>query len=127
VKHENATLMAARRLRKRKAMTDRDRVLLRAGEKLRRVRGLYRDRYSSEEVELVATARLLAFSNGQLRLARFLTLRRRGRRRKSIEPASSLHECPKCGRWHKEPHRAPTKATIAEERKAIQKALEEAK
>ncbi len=96
---------------------------MKAAVNLRRVRGIYRDAYVTEELQLVHEGRLLAFGFGHLRMGRFLTLRKRGQTRRAVRKGDTTHECPLCGRRHREPQRRPNVATIKNEAKHIREAL----
>lgn len=75
----------------------------------------------------MAQARRLAFESGQLRLARFLVLRRRNNRKLSPSSGITEHRCPQCGVLHCEPRRNISRAEIAHEKRQIQKALKAAR
>ena len=106
----------------------RDVAVLRAGTELRKARGLYRDLYSTEEIDLISSARLIAYQFGQVRLGRFVTLRTRWQKRRSVKLGGRFHECPKCGLRHTEPQRTwtPPKSKRAEEKRLVEGALERA-
>ena len=111
------------------APDSREVAVLRAGADLRRARGLYRDLFSPEEIDTVSAARLIAYQFGQVRLARFLTLRTRWQKKRSVRIGGRFHECPKCGLRHTEPRRTwkPTKSKLAEEKRLVERALARAR
>lgn len=120
MKHSDKLAVAAYKIRNERLLEPFEINLLKAAVALRRAHGAQRDQYDSEHVDLMARARRLALQVGQIRLSRHLTLRAR-QRRKAFS-SSSEHECPKCGRVHREPLRMPTKLMLAAEEKVIRAA-----
>ena len=128
MRHSTATKSAAQRVRElRPLRPGTEAARLKAAVNFRRIRGIYRDAYSSEEIEYVHDGRLIAFDYGHLRLGRFLTLRKRGQTRRAVRKGDTTHDCPLCGRRHVEPQRRPNAGMIKNEAKHIRDALAYAK
>jgi hypothetical protein len=114
---------AARSLRRNAVLSPPEILVLKAGVALRRTRGIRRDQYQVSEVELVARARRLALETGQVKLSRFLTLRRQ-QRNMAFRPGATKHECPKCGDVHCEPRLVVTRALQRTEEAVVRRSLE---
>lgn len=101
---------------------------MRAATSLRKDRGLYRDLYSTEELQMLLSARRIAYTYGLVRLGRLLTVRTRRNKRRSPRIGSSEHECPKCGLLHLESRKMakPTPSKLAEEKRLVEDALHRA-
>jgi hypothetical protein len=117
----------AQALRKLTTFSEHEIVLLRAAKALRTSRGMYRNRYVPEEVEIMARARQIALNGGQVQLARFLILRTvpgTGEQRTVILTGSGeVHRCPRCGRLHRAPRVKLSTEELAREAAVLEKAL----
>jgi hypothetical protein len=122
-----AKLYIAKELRRLTTFSDDEVVLLRAASALRTSRGMYRNRYVPEEVEIMARARQIALNGGQVRLARFLILRAvpgTGEQRTVILTGTGeVHRCPRCGRLHRAPRVKLSTQELAREARVLEKAL----
>ena len=117
---------AARELREGTRYTQEELNLLRAAKELRQARGLYRVEYTPEEVEIVARARKIALRGGQVRLARFLVIRKLGDKKLTIVTGPGpIHRCPLCGRTHRAPKAKLTKEELAREARILEQAVRE--
>lgn len=112
-------------LRKRRTFTAEDVAYLKAATALRVLRGMYRDRYSAEEVQLLAKARKIALEGGQLPLFRSLMIRRRLHVPSEI-PIGKLgqHNCPVCDRRHRAPRARLEQGEIEKAAAAVKTAYE---
>jgi hypothetical protein len=110
------------------AASKRELAVIRQAHALRKARGLYRDLYSTEELDLLQTARRLCYNYGLVAWGRFLTVRSRWNKKRSPRLGSTMHECPKCGNRHHEPlkNQKPTPGKLAEEKRLVEAALKRA-
>jgi hypothetical protein len=110
-------------LRQRKTFTQEEYAHLKAATALRIIRGIYRDRYSAEEVQLLAKARKIALEGGQIPLFRSLMLRKRLHQPSEI-PIGGLgvHNCPVCDRRHRAPRARLEQGEIEKAAAGIQEA-----
>lgn len=85
-----------------KTPTPEQRAIIQAAISLRGAKGYYRDQYTAAELDMLVAARVVARDLGQTRVAKFIFVGPRDRRKKMIRilDSDAFHACPRCGAFH---------------------------